>query len=97
MDRDDNNIFPDVLLKYKVNDWSDVRFAFTNGIARPDYLAILPKLYFIQDYNTIEFGNTKLKPTTVQNFDLSASFYSNELGLLTITGFTKKLDNVSFS
>ena len=86
VNRDDNNIFPDVLLKYKVNDWSDVRFAYTNGIARPDFLAILPKTYFVQDYNTIETGNPRLKPTTVQNFDLGVSFYSNEIGLLTIGG-----------
>ena len=95
VDRNDNNIFPDVLLKYKVNDWSDVRFAYTNGISRPDYLSIIPKTYFIQDYNTIEFGNPVLKPTTVQNFDLGVSFYSNEIGLFTIGGFTKKLDNVA--
>ena len=97
VDRNDNNVFPDALLKYKINDWSDVRFAYTNGIARPDYLAILPKTYFTQDYNTLEIGNTKLKPTTVRNFDLGISFYSNEIGLFTITGFTKRLENVSFS
>ncbi|HTX20007.1 MAG TPA: TonB-dependent receptor [Bacteroidota bacterium] len=95
VDRDDNNVFPDALLKYKVNDWSDVRFAYTNGISRPDYLAIIPKTYFVQDYNTIEFGNPILKATTVQNFDLGVSFYSNEIGLFTVGGFTKKLDNVN--
>ena len=96
VDRNDNNIFPDVLLKYKVNDWMDVRFAYTNGISRPDYLSIIPKTYFVQDANFMETGNPNLKPTTVQNFDLGVSFYSNELGLLTIGGFTKKLDNESF-
>ena len=97
VDRNDNNVFPDVLLKYKVNDWSDVRFAYTNGISRPDYLAILPKTYFVTDANTMEVGNPRLKPTTVQNFDLGVSFYSNEIGLLTIGGFTKRLENEAFS
>ena len=96
VDRTDENIFPAVLLKYKVNDWADLRFAYTNGISRPDYLSILPKTYYVSDYNTIEVGNPTLKPTTVQNFDLGVSFYGNEIGLLTIGGFIKKLENESF-
>ncbi|HTX20008.1 MAG TPA: TonB-dependent receptor [Bacteroidota bacterium] len=95
VNRNDNNVFPDALLKYKVNDWSDVRFAYTNGISRPDYLAIIPKTYFVQDYNTLEEGNPTLKATTVQNFDLGVSFYSNQIGLFTVGGFTKTLDNVN--
>ena len=95
VDRNDKNYFPDLILKYKVNDWANVRFAYTNGISRPDYLSIIPKTYFISDYNTMEFGNPELKPTTVENYDLVLSLFSNEIGLFTIGGFIKKLENVS--
>ena len=58
-----------------------MRFAYTNGIARPDFPAILPKTYFIQDYNSLETGNSQLKFIKVQNFDLGISYeiYLTEL------------------
>ena len=43
VDRTDNNVFPGAQLQYKLNDYSDIRFAYTTGIARPDYQAIIPK------------------------------------------------------
>jgi TonB-dependent receptor len=93
VDRNDNNVFPDVLVRYKINDWSDLRFGYTNGIARPDYLNIIPKTYW-DGVNTWELGNTRLKPTTSTNFDLDLSFYNNQIGLFTVGGFYKELDNV---
>ncbi len=47
VNRTDNNVFPDVQLQYKVNDWSDLRLAYTTGISRPDYTAIIPKVAFL--------------------------------------------------
>ena len=96
VDRVDINYFPDVHLKYKVNGWSDIRFAYTTGIARPDYLSIIPKV-FVFPGNSFEVGNPKLRPTTAKNFDIIASIYNNEIGLLTIDGFYKELKDVMFT
>ena len=82
-------------LKYKVNDWSDIRLAYTTGISRPDYSAILPKVA-IYPFSNIEMGNPLLRPTTAKNFDVIASFYSNKVGLFTINGFYKELKDVIY-
>jgi TonB-dependent receptor len=95
VDRTDNNVFPDVQLQYKVNDWTDLRLAYTTGISRPDYTAIIPKVAFYD--GNIELGNPLLKPATAQNFDILASFHSNEIGLFTVDAFYKVIKNQMYN
>jgi TonB-dependent receptor len=95
VDRTDNNIFPGVQLQYRVNDWSDLRFAYTTGISRPDYTAIIPKVAFYD--GNFELGNPLLKPATAKNFDVVASLHSNTLGLLTIDAFYKEIKNQMYT
>ena len=91
VNRTDNNVFPDVQLQYKVKDWSDLRFAYTTGISRPDYTAIIPKVAFYD--GNIELGNPLLKPSTAQNFDIVGTFHNNYIGLFTIDAFYKVIKN----
>lgn len=95
VDRYDINYFPNVHLKYQVNDWSDIRIAFTNSIVRPDYSSIIPKMTVFPGNNYV-IGNPKLKPTTATNLDVIASFYSNVIGLFTVNGFYKELENAQY-
>ena len=96
VNRTDINYFPDVHLKYKVNNWSDIRVAYTTGIARPDYLSVIPKVYIFPG-TSFEIGNPKLRPTTSKNLDVVASIYSNEIGLLTVDAYYKELTDVMFT
>ncbi len=95
VNRTDNNIFPDVLLDYKVNDWANVRLAYTTGISRPDYTAIIPKVDFYD--GAIQMGNPLLKPATAQNFDIVGSFHDNTIGLFTIDAFYKIIKNQMYN
>jgi TonB-dependent receptor len=95
VDRTDNNFFPNAQLKYKVNGWSDIRLAYTTGIARPDYAAIIPKIAVFAD--SYQFGNPNLKPAKARNFDVVASFYNNEIGLFTINAYYKRLTDVMYT
>ena len=95
VDRTDNNVFPDVQLRYKVNEWSDLRLAYTTGISRPDYTAIIPKVAFYD--GNIELGNPLLKPATAQNVDIVASFHNNYIGLFTVDAFYKVIKNQVYS
>lgn len=96
VDRTDVNFFPNAILTYQVNDWWDLRFAYTTGISRPDYLAIIPRVAVFPNAR-FEVGNPKLKPTTSNNFDIITSFYSNEIGLLTVNFFYKELTDVMYN
>jgi len=70
VDRSDSHVFPNAQVRYKFNEWSDVRLAYSQGIARPDYRAIVPSTYFVPGGAAIA-GNTKLDPTISTNYDLS--------------------------
>ena len=95
VNRTDNNLFPDVLLDYKISDLANVRFAYTNGISRPDYTAIIPKVAFYA--GNFELGNPMLKPATAQNFDIVGSFHNNYIGLFTIDAFYKVIKNQMYN
>ncbi len=95
VNRTDNNVFPNAQVRYKLTDWSDVRVAFTKGISRPDYLVILPNIYFEPGISA-SAGNPRLKPAIATNYDLALSFYSNEIGLFTISPFYKHIENVFY-
>lgn len=95
VNRTDNNFFPSVQIKYKINDWSDLRLAYTTGISRPDYSAIIPKIAIYPSSN-MEIGNPLLRPTKAKNIDVIASIYSNKVGLFTINGFYKELTDVIY-
>jgi len=94
VDRNDDDFFPNVQLRYKYADWGDVRIAYTTSIIRPDYRAIIPMIYFGGSAHTA--GNPLLKPTISNNYDLHFSFYNNKIGLFTVGGFHKKMQDVFF-
>lgn len=87
--------FPNLQLRYHLTDWADVRFAYTKSLSRPDYVALIPNI-FRESSNAGEAGNPYLRPSVSQNYDANISFYTNRLGLLTIGGFYKKIDDVFF-
>ena len=82
---------PMIHLRYQITDWSDIRLASTKTLRRPNYFQYSPQLFISED--EIRRGNPDLKVETSQNFDAQASIYSNFLGLFSVGGFYKKIDN----
>ncbi|OGU53819.1 MAG: hypothetical protein A2080_02770 [Ignavibacteria bacterium GWC2_36_12] len=98
VDRNDDNFFPNAQLRYKFTDWADIRLAYSKTISRPDYRAILPNSLFLAGADVLsQAGNPKLKPGVSTNYDAYLSFYNNEIGLFTVGGFYKKIDDQFFS
>lgn len=87
---------PNVHLKIKPLDWLDFRFAVSKSISRPDYSMRLPNLYINNQDQEITSGNPNLEPAVSLNFDASMSLYSNQYGLLTVSGFRKNIDNIFY-
>ena len=85
---------PMIHLKYKPLDWFDVRLAYTHTIARPDYNQIVPK-YDIS-MNSVAWNNPYLTPSLSQNMDVYLSAYKSKLGLLTVGGFYKKIEDLIY-
>ena len=89
-------VLPMGQIKYSPFDWMDVRYAYTQTLARPDYHQLTPKFTITQG-NTIHSGNPSLKPARAFNHDLSFTFHANKLGLLTIGAFYKTVENFVYT
>jgi TonB-dependent receptor len=96
VNRSDDNIFPNAQLRFKFTDWCDLRVAYSQTVARPDFQAILPNTLFNPGL-TNQAGNPYLNPAISTNYDAYLSFYNNEIGLFTVGGFYKKMKDVFFS
>ncbi len=86
---------PDVALQIKPFSWFDIRFSYTNTLAYPDYNAIIPRID-VATGGYIAWNNYKLVPSRSTNYDLYFSFYNNTIGLLTIGGYLKQIDNLIY-
>jgi TonB-dependent receptor len=87
---------PNFHIKVKPLEWLDFRFALSKSISRPDYSMRLPVLYINNESQEITSGNPNLEPAVSWNYDASMELYSNEYGLLTISGFRKNIDNIFY-
>lgn len=88
---------PDVALKYKPLSWMDVRLSYTHTLAYPDFNAIIPKINIpaaVGGY--ITWNNPLLAPSRSTNYDIYFSFYNNTIGLLTIGGYLKQIDDLIY-
>ncbi len=87
-------LLPMIHLKVKPNDWFDVRLAYTQTLARPNFNQIIPKWDI--GINSIVFNNPFLEPSLSNNFDIYLSAYKNKLGLFTVGGFYKKIEGLIY-
>ncbi|MCT4698105.1 TonB-dependent receptor [Tenacibaculum haliotis] len=87
------NWLPNLQVKYNFTDNTIARIAWTNSIARPNYFDLVPYRNLNSDDQEAEFGNPDLKPTESMNFDLMFEHYFANVGIISIGGFYKDLDN----
>ncbi|MDR3666655.1 MAG: TonB-dependent receptor [Ignavibacteriaceae bacterium] len=86
---------PDLSLRYKVTPWCDVRLSYSSTLAYPDYQALVPKVDVALN-GQINYNNYDMVPSRSDNYDGYVSFYENTLGLFTIGGFYKQIDNLIY-
>ena len=88
---------PDVALRYKPFTWFDIRLSYTNTLAYPDFIAIIPRINVpASTGGTISWNNAQLSPSRSTNYDIYFSFYDNSIGLFTIGGFLKQIDDLIY-
>jgi TonB-dependent receptor len=87
---------PMMQAKYNFADWADVRYAYTQTLARPDYHQLTPHFTTNVTQNFVWAGNPKLVPAQAYNHDVLLTLHSNTLGLLSIGGFYKEIKNFTY-
>lgn len=91
-----NNYFflPRVHLRYEPFNWLQVRLAYTQSVARPSYSSLIPRVDITP--NSIFVNNYNLRPERAESYDISFAFNENHLGLFTIGGFYKVIEDKIF-
>lgn len=90
-------LLPMVQFKYTPFDWVNVRYAFTQTLARPDYHQLTPHFTIANGSMYVNSGNPSLKPAQAFNHDFMVTFHGNELGLLSVGAFYKEVKNFTYS
>ncbi len=84
---DNANLLPAVNLIYSLTPNMNLRAAYSQTIARPEFRELAP--FRFDDYRTSTYGNAALKQTDVINYDLRWEWYPNPGELLAVSAFYK--------
>ena len=87
---------PNFNLKFKPVNWFDVRFAYSNTISYPDYNTIIPRID-VTTGGALSWNNYELKASRSKNYDLYFSFYDKKIGLFTVGGFLKQIEDLIYA
>ncbi len=90
------NWFPMFHLRLRPTNWFDARLALTRTLSRPRLDWMLPKKKVHGSDKIVTYGSPELQPQLSTNYDLFLSFYSNTIGLLTLGGFYKEIDDLIY-
>lgn len=91
------NILPGVHFKYDLSNKTVFRFAWTNTLARPNYVDLVPTIDVLVEDAEIVLGNSELDPTTSMNFDFMAEHYFDNVGILSGGVFYKRINDFIYT
>lgn len=91
-----NHFLPNIHLKFEATPNTNIRAAFTSGLARPNYYDLVPYLLVFREDEEMEIGNPNLEPTTAYNFDLLAEHFFQGIGILSGGFFYKSFDKIIY-
>jgi outer membrane receptor protein involved in Fe transport len=86
------HLLPQIHLKFKPAEWFDIRLAYTNTLARPDYNQLAPKKLINLADRIITLGNTELNAALSTNYDIILTFYRQKYGLFSLGAFYKEIE-----
>ena len=84
---------PMIHFTYEVTPLINVRAAWTNSFAKPNYFDLAPYRIVNREDEELEFGNPNLEATTSSNFDLLGEYYFNSVGIISAGVFVKQIDD----
>jgi TonB-dependent receptor len=88
--------FPMVQARYRVTNWFDIRAARTVSTSRPNFGHLSPQMLIGYDRGSVNRSNSQIRPMRAINYDLFLTFNQNRLGLFTVGGFYKEVEDVIY-
>jgi len=87
------DVLPSIMLKYKLNARTNLRFSYYKGISRPNFYDLVPALRLSASNATSTRGNPYLNHTVADNFDIRYELYPAEEEAFFVGAFYKNLIN----
>jgi len=84
---------PSLNLTYFLNSDINLRLAYSNTLARPEFRELAPFSYFDFIANELVEGNPKLTRTLVKNYDLRFEYFPQGGELIALSLFYKRFNN----
>jgi outer membrane receptor protein involved in Fe transport len=89
VNRPDTDFLPSVNLTYRLSDQTNVRFAYSRNVNRPELREISPYSYYDFETQTTFYGNENLVRSTIQNFDARVETFPGMGQMLSASAFYK--------
>jgi TonB-dependent receptor len=88
---------PSAHLKVKPTKWMDIRLSAARTLSRPNYMWLIPRFRYNAGNYSVNKGNPDLKHATAWNYDASVTVYTGKIGLLSLGGYIKNIDNMFYN
>lgn len=95
-EKDFNFFLPMAHLKYTPTENLNLRLAWTNTFAKPNYFDLAPYQIVNREDDEIELGNPDLDPTRATNYDLMAEYYFSSVGIISVGAFYKDISDFRY-
>ncbi len=99
-DKSYSNALPVVQARYELSKKFIVRAAYYKSLLRPDFQNVVGGLNAVDNNDgtyAFSVNNTRLKPETANNGDISVEYYFEPVGLLSASVFYKDITNIQIS
>lgn len=90
-------LLPNIQLKYGLTEFTNVRAAYTQSYAKPNFVDIVPFVNYDADVARLFIGNPELKPSLSDNIDLMFEKYNKAGGIISAGLFYKDISRFQFS
>jgi TonB-dependent receptor len=91
--KDYTDVLPSIMVKYKLNNKTNIRASYFKSISRPNYYELVPYKILGTSSAHDEQGNPNLKHSIANNFDLRYELYPHKEDQLFIGGFYKRIQD----
>ena len=92
------DVLPSIMVKYKLNNKTNIRASYFKSISRPNYYELVPYGIYNSSSSNIEKGNPDLKHAIANNFDIRYELFPKNEEQLFIGAFYKKIqDPIEYS
>jgi iron complex outermembrane recepter protein len=88
---DNRYVLPGLHFKYSPDRNLVARLSYATNIGRPSIGQLIPRTNVNYEAQTLSTSNPSLKPQTADNFDLSAEYYFEPAGVVSVGLFLKEL------